>query len=233
MMKDALRMCEESMNSKSIQDQKTPMHIKYATKLSNYGVILRDAEKYEEAEKTLEEALKLQDKNLAQSSLMRIKTIYRLGTVYDRQKQPTTAMEQMKVALQHMDRVSPAHPFRATILTGMARLFVANDVLKAEKHAMEALEVRKMCCGEIHPQVAYCCRILGDISLSCNDPLSAHKHLLKAHTIYARILEREANQALFHREIISEFEPFRFENWKKKQTMIENKLHDIVKQTLN
>lgn len=232
MMEEALAICRQNFKSPIFQGRKVIVHIMYAQMLSNYGLILRDAENLSKAHEVLLEALNLQDSLLARESLARIKTINRLGTVLHRQKQHDQARRRMETSLALLKAVNSEHPYNATISTGIARLMLdMGDTSLARSHIGESLKIRTdttRCSGEIHTQVARCYRILGDISLSCENPdfKAAHHYYMKSLIVFARLVEREMAQ----RSLVSvKLGKITFvENWEKRMSEIEQKLQNIV-----
>ena len=85
LMTKAMNVIDKHINNPSIKDKRTIVHIKYAQMLSNYGLILREQGELHQAQKALAEALELQEKCLHENSIMTIRSLYNLGTVYHRE----------------------------------------------------------------------------------------------------------------------------------------------------
>ena len=203
-MRKAMEEVENHISNSSIRDKRTIVHIKYAQMRSNYGLILREKgdSDLKEAQEVLKEALQLQEECLHENSIMTIRTLYNLGTVYHRRGLYFEAERHMETALERMSSVDSNHPYKATIATGLARLMVDTSqpwpkLHEAQQHLQEAIKIRSdttKCCGETHHKVAYAYETLGDIALSKNEVITAHSSLMKAFSIRDRLIEKETSQ---------------------------------------
>ena len=238
LMQKAREEVQNHINDSSIKDKKTLVHIKYAQMLSNYGLILREKgdSDLQEARKVLEKALDLQEKCLHENSIMTIRSLYNLGTVYHRLGLYDKAKKRMATALERMDSIDSSHPYRATIATGLARMMVDKsqpwpNLPAAQLHLQNAIKIRSnttKCCGETHHKVAYAYETLGDIALSKGEVISAHSFLMKAFSVRDRLIERETSQKAVvqaHLNYIPGDIAF-IDEWKEHCKKIETKLRD-------
>ena len=197
-MSEALVLLDKHIRNPAIKGKKTMVHVKYAQMLSNYGLILRENGELSEARDTLEKALELQTRCLAKNSIMTIRTLYNLGTVYHRLGLRDESESKIQTALNLMNSVDPNHPYKATIATGMAQLMVDwNETSRAEPQLEKAVNIRSdvtKCCGETHHKVGFAFKTLGDIARSKDQVISAHNYYMKAYSVYIRLIEREGRQ---------------------------------------
>ena len=209
-MREALAVLDKHISNPAIKGKKTIVHVKYAQMLSNYGVILREKGELKEAQDTLEKALDLQDRCLEKNSIMTIRSLYNLGTVYHRLCLRDKSENRIQSALDRMNSVDPTHPYKATIATGMANLMVdwneitgmahvirdRDETLQAESQLKEAISILSDItkCGETHDKVGLAFKTLGNIALSNGHVMFAHSYLMKAYSIRIRLTEREGRQ---------------------------------------
>ena len=232
-MTQAMNVLDKHINNPSIKDKKTIVHIKYAQMLSNYGLILRDKDELDKAQRVLEEALELQEKCLHENSIMTIRTLYNLGTVYHRLDKHSDAEKNMQTALDRMNLVEPNHPYKATIAIGRARLMMdRGDTSRAQSDLKEAINIRSdttkcKCCGETHHKIAYAYETLGDIALSGDNFSDAHEYLMDAFAVRVRLIERETNQkATFQTQLLGPDNMTFIDEWEdNSQNIRENLRH--------
>jgi len=232
LMREALEVIDKHINNPIIKGKRTIVHVKYAQMLSNYGLILRENGKLEEAQNTIEKALDLQRRCLAKESIMTIRSLYNLGTVYHRLKLRRKSVESIQSALDFMNSVDPKHPYKATIATGMAHLMVDwNDISRAESELNEAISIRSdvtKCCGEIHHKVGFAFKTLGDIALLKKEVISAHDYLMKAYSVRVRLIDREGRQKDEYQPEVDLSHHISFlEEWKNQCDEIEKLLKDL------
>lgn len=235
-MTQAMNVLDKHINNPSIKDKKTVVHIKYAQMLSNHGLILRDRGELSEAQTVLKKALELQEKCLHENSIMTIRTLYNLGTVYHRRDkhsdaENTRAENSMQAALNRMNLVEPNHPYKATIAIGRARLMIdRGDKPQAQSDLKEAIKIRSdttKCCGETHHKVAYAYETLGNIALLRGNVSDAHEYLMDAFAVRVRLIERETNQkATFQTQLLGPDNMTFIDEWKvNSQNIRENLRH--------
>lgn len=197
-MKEAFVLLDKHIRHTAIEGKKTMVHVKYAQMLSNYGLILREKGELSEARDILEKALEWQVSCLAENSIMTIRTLYNLGTVYHRLGLRDESESKIKTALDLVNSVDRKHPYKATIATGMAHLMVdCSEPHRAEPQLKEAVNIRSnvtKCCGETHHKVGFAFKSLGDIARSKGQVISARDYYMKAYSVYIRLIEREGRQ---------------------------------------
>ena len=206
LMGDAMKSLEKHINNPTIKDKKTIMHIKYAQLLSNYGLILQENGELEKAQEHLEEALQLQEKCLHENSIMTIRTLYYLGTVYHRRGFYDKAYTSMQTALERMNSVAPSHPYKAMIATGTAQLMADKsqpqpNLSKAQSYLDEAIKIH-LNTTKTHYQVAFAYETLGDIAITEGNVIATHDFLMKAFSQYARLIERESSQKAMYKPLM-------------------------------
>ena len=204
LMQKAMEEVENHINDSSIMDKKTLIHIKYSQMLTKYGRMLRTkgGSDLQEAQEVLEKALDLQEKCLHENSIMTIRTLYNLGTVYHKLGLYGKAEKCMSTALERIDSIDSSHPYKATIATGLARLMVdkfqpSPNLPTAQLQLQNAIKIRSnttKCCGETHHKVAYAYETLGDIALSKGEVISAHSFLMIAFSLRDQLIARETSQ---------------------------------------
>jgi len=232
LMKEALEVIEKHITNPTIKDKKTIVHIKYAQMLSNYGLILREKGELKEAQDALEKALELQNRCLAKDSIMTIRTLYNLGTVYHRRRLQDESESKIQTALDRMNSVDRKHPYKATIATGMAHLMADwDETSRAESELNEAINIRSdgtKCCGETHHKVGFAFKILGDIARSKNEVITARDCYKKAHSIRVRLIEREGRQKDDYQPEVDLSHQITFvEEWKNQRDEIKELLESL------
>ena len=228
MMKEALIVWNRSIENGVFKSEKTSVHAMYSQMLSNYGILLRDTERYDKAESVLTEALELQDRILAKNSLPRLKTIYRLGTVWDRQGKHKEAKEKIESALNSLTDISPDHPFTAVVLTGAARC-MENDTEAALGRLEKALEIRtkpNRHCLDIHTLIARCYRVRGE-TLQMQDPPRALRSFVQAIEVLGKLIERERTEQ-FRVSSDSSIEVAVVNKWEQRQESNRKMLENII-----
>ena len=235
-MRKAMEEVKNHISNSSIGDKRTIVHIKYAQMLSNYGLILREkgGSDLKKAQKVLKEALQLQEECLHENSIMTIRSLYNLGTVYHRRGLYVEAERHMTTALERMSSVDSNHPYKATIATGLARLMVDRSQPRPNLHEAQqllqgAIKIRSdttKCCGETHHKVAYAYETLGDIALSNNEVITAHSLLMKAFSVRDRLIEKETRQKADLQEYLNRIpgDITFIDEWREHCTKIETKL---------
>ena len=233
MMEEALNIWKRSIkNPEVFKSKRTTLHAMYSQMLSNYGILLRDIEKLPEAERFLMDALALQDEILAENSLPRIKTIFRLGTVWERQGKHEEAIRNIESALGLL-KPSPDHPYSAVVLTGTARC-MKNDTKAALEYLDRALKIRMDSdrrCLDTHALVARNYRVRGERLIS-QDPLEAHDYIVKAIELLARLIERERTEES-HITSDSSINVTIVNKWEGRLRRNRKMLHDLVADKLS
>ena len=227
-MENALNIWNMSIENPVFKSEKTSVHAMYSQMLSNYGILLRDTERFDEAESVLTEALDLQDRILAKNSLLRLKTIYRLGTVWDRQGKHKEAKEKIESALNSLTDICPDHPFTAVMLTGAARS-MKNDTEATLGHLDKALEIRTKPdrhCLDIHTLIARCYRVRGE-TLQMQDPPRALRSFVQAIEVLGKLIERERTEQ-FRVSSDSSIEVAVVNKWEQRQESNRNMLENII-----
>ena len=244
MLKEALGICKDNLDPES-SIRPACMHVKYPQVLANYGTLLcdmRQPRQLKAARDPLEKALQILNRELSGKSLIRIQAEYNLGAVYhglayyvtegaEQQEDYEKARKHKEKALNSIDL---KHPYRATISTGLARLWLDREQYSpAEGHAKEALVIltdKTKSRDEIHPHVGYCYQILGDAAWlgESRDPISAHSYYLKALRIYLSLIVRETTQKSDYKVDLGNVTVFN--TWKRRLERIESKLHDVAKE---
>ena len=221
LMREALEVLDKHISNPTIKGKKTTVHVKYAQMLSNYGLILRENnDKLNEARDTLKQALELQDRCLAKDSIMTIRSLYNLGTVYHRLGFRDDSEDSIQTALDLMNSVDPKHPYKATIAAGMARLMAEwNETSRAKSELQEAITIRSdgtKCCGDTHHKVSFAYETFGDIALLKGEVISAHDHLMKAYSVRVRLIEREGREeANYQPEVDLSYRITFIDDWKR------------------
>jgi len=171
----------------------TYLHPKYASMMAIMGLILRDLDRLEEAQKYLKESLDIQEKILSQESLLKAETLCNLGTVLHRMDERQGSLQQLDAALQMIKTVKYWHPITATISAARAQLFLnMGDLNLAQSNMEEALKLRTECSGEVHLNVALYHDILAQILLMKDELVESQAHTVKALTTYQTLHTREA-----------------------------------------
>ena len=231
-MREALEVIEKHISNPAIRGKKTIVHIKYAQMLSNYGLILREKGELKQAQDTLEKALELQNRCLAKDSIMTIRTLYNLGTVYHRLQLRDESESKIQDALDYMNSIDRKHPYKATIATGMAHLMAEwNETSRAESELLEAINIRSdgtKCCGETHHKVGFAFKTLGDIARSKKEVITARDHYRKALSVRARLIEREGRQKDDYQPVVDLSHQITFvEDWKNQCDEIKKLLEGL------
>ena len=201
----------------------TENHPKYASMLAIMGIMLRDHNEVKEAKTTLQKALRIQERILSQQSLMKAETICTLGTVLhqlgDRQK----ALASLDTALSMMKSVKYQHPVTSTISAAIAQLLLdMGEMHSAQASLEEALKIRSVCCGEVHPNVAEYHMLLGDIACKRKEVATEREHFQTAWRIYRFLHEREerlSQEAGIELPVLEE--------WKRKEKDLKQKLRNL------
>lgn len=200
MMKESVDICKQHLENETCKSKRIYVGIKYAQILAAYGIVLRYELPPDEMDKALEclnEALKLQNSTLEDSSINRIRTLYYIGCAYQKQGQVKMAREKMTESLQLIERVDPGHPYKASICTGLGRLLQKDDPYEAEKRMKEAFAIRKnreKFSSEAHWKVAFAYQDVGEMLRERGSKLDAFQDFLKANNMFERLIERESSE---------------------------------------
>ena len=177
----------------------TKRHPKYASMLAIYGLILRDMNELTASRQFLTEALDLQKQILSTHNLMKVETLYNLGTVQHRLQRKNKALDSLNGALDMMNvlgnNVGRFHPLRSTVLIALGRLLLDMERKReGEVCFKEGVDIRIESCGEFHPNVAAYYEFQGKLDLKLTDS----SRLRDAIQVYASLVKRESALSAEH-----------------------------------
>ena len=208
----------------------TKSHPKFTSMLAILGLIQRDLDRLQEARRSLETALRMQQEILSEQSLMKAETMCNLGTVMHRMGNRRGALEYMDSALTLMKSVKHEHPITATISAAVAQLLLdMGNVHSARLSLEDALEIRSKCCTELHPSNALYHKLLAGLADQDEHGadkagLMAEKHLIAARAIYGNLFQRE--QALSEKAGLRSQIPV-IGVWEREAQLIEEQLKSL------
>ena len=220
MMQHALKDYQQSIDMVSEDNGVTKReledrNIKHVSMLVTMSQMLQDIGNLEEdnlkdARAHLDNALDNLSKSSFPRNLVRAKTMYTYGAVFNKlAAQTTTALNPVAAhlypwyyrykarkllnnALDMMRKARNAHPNTATILAAIGRLDLdSGDLYSAKLHLEEALDIQTKCCGPVHPNIALYHQLLAEVASQTGDELSATSHSQEADKIYKTLIKRE------------------------------------------
>ena len=170
--------------------------------------MLQDTGNLEEARTYLEDALLKLSQSSFPHNLVKAKTIYTYGTLFNKLATTTAlnpvaaylypwyyrykARNLLNNARDIMRKVSNAHPNTATILAAIGRLDLDSGDLHSAKLCLEeALSIQTRCCGPVHPNIALYHQVLAEVANQIGDELSSTSHSQEADKIYKTLIKRE------------------------------------------
>jgi tetratricopeptide (TPR) repeat protein len=200
MMRDAVDVCKVHMDNEACLTKKIYISIKYAQMLATLGNVLSFESPSEEstldkALNYLQEALELQDATHDEKSINRIRTLYYIGTVYQKKEDIDQAEKKMTQSLQLVESIDRSHPFRASICTGLGRLLQEKSPEKAEMYMKDAFFIRRdpqNFSSASHWKVAFAYRDLGAMKLREGLTIDAFDYFMEANNMFVRLIERES-----------------------------------------
>ena len=215
MMQQALKEYQQSTDIVSKDNSVTKPELEYRNTehvlmLVTLSQMLQDIGNLEEGRGHLEDALDNLSKSSFPHNLVRAKTMYTYGAVFNKlAAQATTAHDPVAAhlyqwyyryksrkllnnSLDMMRKARNAHPNTATILAAIGRLHLdSGDLHSAKLHLEEALDIQTKCCGPVHPSIALYHQLLAEVASQTGDELSATSHSQKADKIYKILINRE------------------------------------------
>lgn len=240
MMKEAVDICKKHMENETCKTKNIHVGIKYAQMLASFGIVLRHERPPEEMNKALchlEEALALQDSTLDEHSINRIRTLYYIGSAYQKMENTDKAKEKMIESLQLIEGIDPSHPYKASICTGLGRLLqtIDPDSEQAEKYMKDAFLIRQnpeKFSSEAHWKVAFAYRSVGELMLRKGSKVEAFKFLMDANNMFVRLIERESSEREEWLDSRSSSAPDYgidiIDRWREDQKSISNKMQSLV-----
>ena len=204
MMQQALKDYQQSIDIVSEDNGVTKRELedrnsKHVSMLVTMSQMLRDTENLKDARAHLDNALDNLSKSSFPCNLVKAKTIYTYGAVFNKlAAQTTTALNPVAAhlypwyyrykarkllnnALDMMRKARNAHPNTATILAAIGRLDLdSGDLHSAKLHLEEALDIQTKCCGPVHPNIALYHQLLAEVASQTGDELSATSHSQEA-----------------------------------------------------
>lgn len=240
MMREAVDICRKHMENETCKTKNVHVGIKYAQMLAALAIVLRyerPLEEMGEALHYLEEAFELQDKTLDQQSIYRIRTLYYIGSVYQKMGDLYEAKHKMNQSLQLIENVDPSHPYKASICTGLGRLLQNVDSEQAEKHMRDAFSIRQNLekfSSEAHWKVAFAYRSVGELMLRKESKkVEAFKFFMDANNMFVRLIERESSEREEWLDSRSSSAPDYgidiIDRWRADQASISSEIQSLVK----
>ena len=218
MMQHALKEYQRSTDTVSENNSVTKPELedrntKHVLMLVIMSQMLQDTENLKEARAHLDNALDDLSKSYFPHNLVKAKTIYTYGTLFNKLAAQTTtttynpvathlhinpwyyrykARNLLNNALDIMRKVCNAHPNTATILAAIGRLHLdSGDLHSAKLHLEEALDIQTTCCGPVHPNIALYHQLLAEVASQTGDELFSTSHSQEADKIYKILIKRE------------------------------------------
>ena len=215
MMQQALKDYQQSIDMVSEDNAVTKCDLEdknteHVLMLVTMSQMLQDTGNLKEAREHLDNALNKLSKSSFPHNLVKAKTIYTYGTLFNKLAAQTTAAlnpvtahlypwycrykarKLLNNALDIMTKVCNNHPNTAITLAAIGRLDLDSGNLHSAKfHLEEALNIQSTCCGPVHPKIALYHQLLAEVASQNGDELSAKSHSQKADCIYKTLITRE------------------------------------------
>lgn len=176
-----------SLSMESFDKQNRKLSYEYSQLLNNYGNLLVDIGKFEQAESYYWEALSIRTSLFGEEHASCAKTLNNLGYLY-MESGNFSASEQayIKALTIRIALYGEVHPDVSSSLLNLGVLYYhTGDYRKAKQHFEQSLETDKLVFNENHAFVADGYLNLGTIDLLLGDYSKATNDFLKAKAIYS------------------------------------------------